>query len=496
MKLVSILIICAALGVAQTPPPPGQLDASPALFSVMSAINAAGYDFEADSPTNHGMRKAMRDYLAKQNLPVLSDLKDFVKQHKKANPTAELSQYISFALSTTGPPTFEYTFKEHEIPLDVLALSGFQSLMVRFHKEANMDMLWENAQKNIDPVIERYHEPTVNVIREANGYLRNVTSGYLGRRFQIFIDVLAAPNNIQTRAYKDDFFVVFTNSVDAQIDYVRYAYLQYLIDPLSIKYAAVIEKKRALGDFAKAAGALDDHYKEDFLLLTSACVIKAVEARLRGKEGPALVDTALREGFILTPHFYEQLGAYEKAEQSFRLYYPDLINSIDLFKEDKRLEKVQFLSAKTIKKAKVATIVEPPPVEGVAKTLDEGEDLYRANALDMARTKFLKAMEQSDEKPAHAKAYYGLARVALKQGNPAMAERDFDKVLGLEPDPETMAWAHYYLGRLEDAAGVPDKEKAEAHYREVLKIKGASEMAIKNARQGLSGAFRSGKPKK
>src|SRR5205814_7929064 len=35
----------------------GQLDASPTLFTVMAAINAAGYDAELASPNNHPLRK-------------------------------------------------------------------------------------------------------------------------------------------------------------------------------------------------------------------------------------------------------------------------------------------------------------------------------------------------------------------------------------------------------------------------------------------------------
>ncbi len=38
----------------------GQLDGSPALFSVLAAINAAGYDADLDSPANHPLRAAVR----------------------------------------------------------------------------------------------------------------------------------------------------------------------------------------------------------------------------------------------------------------------------------------------------------------------------------------------------------------------------------------------------------------------------------------------------
>ena len=45
-------------------PEKGQLDASPALFAVMAAINAAGYDADAASPTNSPLRETIRKELA------------------------------------------------------------------------------------------------------------------------------------------------------------------------------------------------------------------------------------------------------------------------------------------------------------------------------------------------------------------------------------------------------------------------------------------------
>ena len=53
--------ILAAAGAAFGQQPQlGQLDASPALFTVMAAVNAAGYDTLIDSPSNSALRKRVR----------------------------------------------------------------------------------------------------------------------------------------------------------------------------------------------------------------------------------------------------------------------------------------------------------------------------------------------------------------------------------------------------------------------------------------------------
>src|SRR5207247_6224605 len=108
-------------------------------------------------------------------------------------------------LSVKGAPDFEYKFRQVELPPDVEALQGFQELMVKFDREAGIEDLWKKSQPAFDQAIERYHEPVSRAILEVNAYLRNITSGYLGRRFQIDIDLLRAPNQLQVRGYGDDY---------------------------------------------------------------------------------------------------------------------------------------------------------------------------------------------------------------------------------------------------------------------------------------------------
>jgi hypothetical protein len=56
------------------------------LFYVLAAVNAAGYDEQADSSTNNPLRARVREYLAKQNPASLAPLRRFVRDHKPRNP--------------------------------------------------------------------------------------------------------------------------------------------------------------------------------------------------------------------------------------------------------------------------------------------------------------------------------------------------------------------------------------------------------------------------
>jgi len=491
IRCVSLLAL-AALAFAQTKPQPqetGDLDGSPALFTVLAALNSlGGYDAELESPSTPPIRKQIRDAIAAKRLTSLDALKKFFDAHRLDNADAELSQYISFALSVGGPPDFEYRVPAAEIPNDVRKLEGLNPLIAQFYREAGIEDLWKRSQPAYGQMIANYHSGVAKAVLEANVYLRNPTSGFRGRRFQIYIDLLGAPNQVQTRSYKDDYFVVVTPSTEPEIAEIRHAYLHYLLDPLALRHFEILSRLKPLAELAIPAPALADAYKDDFLLLATECLIKAVEIRLTSGTAnrEKLLGQDLREGYVLTSGMVESLATYEKQEQSMRFYFPDLIGTIDLDREDKRLANVQFAQTASVKVKH--TLPPPAPVlTGAAKTLSEAEELYSKRDLGQARLKYLRALEQPAENSMHARAYYGLARIAALQRDPELAQKLFQKTIDLSPDKDTLSWARVYLGRLADAAG--EREEAEKNYRAVLAIDGAPEPARNAAAKGLSQPF-------
>ena len=388
-----LIVIISAVAFAQTQPraSEGQLDGSQTLFTVLAAINAAGYNADLDSTANVAIRKQVRDILAAKHLDSVEALKKFFDAHRQANADAELSQYISFALTIEGPPDFQFRMKPEELPHDVRKLDGLNPLLARFYREAEIEQLWKRSQTAYEHMIAGYHSGVAQALLEANAYLRNPTSGFFGRRFQIYVDLLGAPNQIQSRSYKDDYFVVVTPSPEPQIDEIRHAYLHYLLDPLSLRHFEQLSRLKPLAEFAAPAPALDDAYKDDFLLFSTECLIKAVESRLaHGDENRhAKLSQALSEGFVLTAAFAEGLQVYEKQENSMRFYFVDLVGQIDLEREDKRLEHVQFAKEAAVKKAKHAPPPQEPVLTGAARTLEQAEELYGKRDLASARLSYL-----------------------------------------------------------------------------------------------------------
>jgi predicted negative regulator of RcsB-dependent stress response len=458
-----------------------EFGSSVTLFSTLAAINAAGYDAGMDSPLNsrYQVRTQLRQELAKRTVPVLPELRAFYKEHRKGSDTADLAQYISFALVAGGPPNFAVS--DTQVPPDVDALKGFSPILARFYQQANLAELWNRAQPAYNAAIAEYQDAVINTLFETNGYLRN-PSGYLGRRFQIFLDLLGAPDQVQVRSYKDDYFVVITPTNVPVIEEVRDAYLAYVLDPLSFKYSTAINSKKALSKYSQDAPALDLAYKDDFSLLVTKCLTKAIDARLtRGADKrQALVDQAMREGFILTAAFADLLPAYEKQQEALRIYYPDLVNAIDVKKEEKRLNTVEFVQSAAPKIAAAPAKLQLDPAEA---SLEAAEGVYEQGQYEEAGKLFKKVLSETADKGLHGRAYYGLARVAVHENRRDEAVDMFQRTAESATDPAILAWAHVYLGRLAQASG--NSAKAHEEFKLALDNQGASAMAREAANKGL-----------
>jgi hypothetical protein len=317
--LLTIIAASLALSMpalAQT----NQLDTNIQLYTVMAAANAAGFDagldsvlYQADpkpdSPDIARLRLEIRKALEAKKLPVITELKKVYEQHKPRHADAQdFSQYVSLALSITGPPDFAWKGRQVDIPLDALALDEFRSLLPDFYNQAEIGDLFKRSQPALEHMIEVYHSPVAKMAFEISSYLRMPLGGNLGRNFQIYVDALGIPNFIQGRAYGDTYYVIVTPSLEPRVRDIRHSFLRYTIDPIGTKYGLALMEKRSLLDIAVSAPALPDVFKTDFVLLATESLIKAIEARL--DRTPDTVKSALDQGYVLTPFFFEQLPAY------------------------------------------------------------------------------------------------------------------------------------------------------------------------------------------
>ena len=465
-----------------------QLDGSPAIFAVLAAANAAGYDAQVNAVSNSPVRKAVREYLAKQNLQSLGPLERFLRDHRPKDPSAELGQYISFALFSTGAPDFKPLRSDIPMPPDTAGLEELPPLLAAFYA---VRPAWASCGSRCSRITNRRSPDTPKVsparCSKLNAYFRNEGRGYLGHRFQIYIDLLGAPNQVQTRNYVDDYYVVVTPAAEPPIDEIRHAYLHYLADPVGLKYSDDLKKKRALGEYALGSPILAQNFRDDFVQLATESFIKAVESRLPPRN-PMLAEEAMREGYVLAPAFADQLALYEKQEHTLVFYFPDTDRGhrLESARRSAWSMSPSFVSALPTRLVRPATVTTTPVVAttGPAKTLEDADHAsYTDKDYARAKTLYLRLLEETDQNSMHARAYYGLARIAVLERDPETGDRLFRKVLELEPDVTTKSWSLLYLGRLADSQG--DREQALEHYKAALAVPEVPDEVREAAEQGL-----------
>ena len=487
LAAAATVALCAFFAVQPIHAETLQLESNETLFCVMAAVNAAGYDEGINLPDNNPLRKKVRDYLASQKIPVLPELKQYYRRHMQKTGTQDLSQYISWAFAVNGAPDFERKGRDVDVPPDALALDGFQPLMIDFYRQAGLAELWKQVQPAYEAEIARYHKPILTMTGSVDAYLRSSVADFPGRKFHAIVEPLMQPQLIETRSYGDDTYLVISPAATPPMYDIRHAYLFSLIDPLMLTYRVDIQQKRSLLDLVGSA-PLPDDYKFDMVLLCSQSLVKAVEARL-DKDKNA-VNRATRQGYIMTPFFYEQLPAFENQQQGMRFYVDEMINAIDLNTESARLSTVKFDTAPLQRTAKKVEVAAPEPeLSPAGKTLQKAESLFSArneapNNLQESKNLFIKALDQKGEAAERAQAWYGMARIALIEKKGSTAQQLFEKTLESSPDDFVRGWTDVQLGSIYRSQH--DFAQATKYYNDALAVSGASDKAKEAAKSELN----------
>ncbi|MBZ5516503.1 MAG: hypothetical protein LAN62_16965, partial [Acidobacteriia bacterium] len=333
---MALLVLVAGLGAAggadaQTPANV-LLESNEQLFCILAARMAAGTDPGSNLEAGLKDRAEVRSFLARKNLAAVPELRAFFTEHQVAGDSgANLGQYISLALLLGPPPNFALTVRENELPPDARALVGLLPLLKKFSEQANLTDLWAQLQPRHDQEIERYSAPVRSAIQLADAYLRFPSGAYLGRTYTIYLSLLGTPEQSQARIYGQNYYLVITPSKEPKVGEIRHQYLHFLLDPLAVKYAPEIREKSELRVLVRSAPQLAADFKQDFPLLLTECLIRAVELRM-DKLPAAEVEKAVKEmvasGLILGPYVHAALKDYEKQEASMYIDYRDIVQKI------------------------------------------------------------------------------------------------------------------------------------------------------------------------
>jgi len=468
---------------------PISLDTSETLFAVLAAMNTCGYDVDLNisDPQRRIIRAEVQKNLESSDdaQTAMAALCSWYDQHHGRDTAHDLSQYISLALYLQGPPHFLPRVREVELPPDAAPLSTFSTQLERFYDKAQLHSIWERHRASYAALIERYHIPLAKMVFDTDIYLKMQSGGYLGRTFTILLDYLGDPSEVNARNYGSEYYVVVFPSPDPsaaeplKMEQIRHTYLHYLLDPLADKHFSSIKRIEPLLASVKRA-PLEDSFKTDISLLVTECMVRAVEIRTMGTKQTAdamreqAVDDAVKQGYILTRYFYNQLVAFEKDPAGLRAAYGDMLDGIDLKKEEKAAAEVEFADVTSPELVQLSRLEDRRILATAEERLTAG-DAKGAQEL---------AQQALDRKIGdQGRALFILAQVAVASRNRDGAEENFQKAIQATKDPKVVGWSHVYLGRILDMK--EDREAAMNEYRAALTA-GAELPEVKAAaEQGL-----------
>lgn len=499
--LFAFLALAATL-MAQQPPArpatedhaqtPITLETSETLFAVTAALNSCGFDMDlqpADAVRNR-VRAQIAERL-KSSMDALTareQLCRYYRDKQLPDPSQNLSQYLSLAIYLSAPPEFATTVKEADLPADASNVLGFVPLLQRFYDLAGLNSIWKKQQRDYEMLIPRMQAPVAQMILKTDLYLKLPMSGYLGRKYVVYVEPMGAGSQVNARNYANDYFLVVTPSANSlKMDMLRHTYLHFALDPLVMKRAHSLKRLDPLLDLVKNA-PINEDFKNDAALMVTESLIRAIEARLvplagtvKDKERDAdrmqSVQASMEEGFILTQYFYEQLADFEKEPTSMRDALGDMLFRVSLGDERKRAQQIVFRSQASPEVVRASNPRKPQMLDLAEEKLSQG-DPQGAHRLAQ------QVLDQKTEDPARAMFILGKAAALNKDVDGAQLL--FERTLEIAREPRTVAWSHILLARILDLKC--NRQSALTHYKAALQAgdptpdtRSAAERGVKDA---------------
>jgi tetratricopeptide (TPR) repeat protein len=288
-----------------------------------------------------------------------------------------------------------------------------------------------------------------------------------------------------------------------------------VIEPLLYACANAIDRTQPILKEIREA-PLEFRYRSDTVPLTVECMIKAIEARTmdtgippykipagvdrsqlpryqheqqvveQKQEGArvAAVEHDMRQGFVLTQYFYEQMIQFERDPSGLKDTIGEMVYSMDVDQQVHRARQTEF-----DKEADAEVLGRSKPHKLAGMELAEAQlskgDIDGASA--MAQKVLAHQTDTIASAADSAHAWFILARAAAMTGHPEQAIDDFQKTLATSKEQRLLSWSHIYLGRMLDLDCKRDQALSE--YKLALTVRDGREDTRIAAERGVKSAY-------
>lgn len=390
----------------------------PRLIIMMAALEAAGFDPLPAGAQPSAFRAQVRRDVAEIDPDLRNRMHTFYERNKLPAPATAADQaarYISLAFALDPAPSLEAPARSEDLPAGLLEVLDFAPLVKEFYRRSNIEQNLPIYPRAYQVEGDRIRKPTAEMVRGILSYLhtrpvlitaekvlvkapaagkKNAPKTYSyrehSRNFHIVNDLLAVPGAVNFRVIGDEYYVVLPEGTDPASSELRRAYLQYVIDPLVLRFnrdvaarrdqikAIISEREKAnatvspdvfLAVSRSLVAAADARYEEvrklESLNLQARARItaakddasrRAVAQELQANTQAIQDETIARladdyeQGAILAFYFADQLKGIESTGFDLAGFMPDMIANFDPVREAKRLTEV----AETRKRAQAA----------------------------------------------------------------------------------------------------------------------------------------------
>jgi hypothetical protein len=375
------------------------------LIVMMAALEAAGFDSTSPGREASVFRAQLRKDLADLDPDLAARLRAFYERNKLSAPATTADQaarYVSLALTLGQPPTLDAPERSEELPGGLLEVLDFAPLVREFYRRSHMEDRLVSYTRAYQAEGDRLRQPTADMVREVLSYLhtrpitvstekvlikaptagkkkdgaRTYSMRERERRFYILPDLLSAPGAINLRVIGDEYYAIVPQGVDPTSSELRRAYLQYVIDPLTLRFNREIANRREqikqlLAEREKAGATVTP----DVFLVVSRSLVAAADARFEemrklealsretrrkltsakddasrsniAKEAQATMSSIqdatvarladeYERGAVLDFFFADQLKGIESTGFDIANFFPDMIASFDPAREIRR----------------------------------------------------------------------------------------------------------------------------------------------------------------
>lgn len=466
-----------------------RIQPEPRLIVMMAALDAAGFEPSSNPTAPSDFRAQVRKDQADFDPDLRARLRTFYERNKlpaqnnrAATPAEQAARYVSLAFALGPPPSFDAPARTDDLPAGVLEVLDFAPLLREFYRKSGIAERLPAYVKTYQDEGDRLRPATAEMVRTVLSYLhtrpmiavtervpiktpaaakeqkknapqQRFTTRERERRFYIVPDLLGAPGAINFRVIADDYYAMIPPGINPASSELRRAYLQYVIDPIILRYNRDIAARReqikqVLNESAKATGAT---VSPDVFLAVSRSLVAAADVRLDEAarlgavsrearasldatkdasaraaivkeaqdksaaitdEGIAQLADAYERGAVLAFYFAEQLRGIEASGFDIANFFTDMIASFDPAREIRRpngykAARERALAARQARLAERASAAnaaaemeaESPRRAQLVKSLLEVERMLQSRQYEAADTRLRALLQEFQGEP-------------------------------------------------------------------------------------------------